>query len=286
MKILNCPAAASKWCNTVRQQGLSLGFVPTMGALHEGHLTLVRRSVVENDRTCISIFVNPLQFNDPDDFSRYPQNRELDHRKLKAETCDMVFGGESGDMFPEASSINEVKLLDPGPFAAGLEGEFRPGHLEGVCTVVDRLFGFVGPCRAYFGEKDYQQLLVIKHLAERLGFPDIVACPTVRDSHGLALSSRNQRLSNNEINTARLLYASLTAAKRLWHEGERNGKILSASMMRVLQSGDIKVEYAKVRDPDNWLKSESIDRLEQATALIAAQVGDVRLIDNLRLDRS
>ena len=281
MEILDTPNAASNWCKKIRDDGLSLGFVPTMGALHEGHLSLIRRSVDENDRTCVSIFVNPLQFNDHADFDSYPIDTATDHRLLRDNACDMVFGASSADVFPEAESIEDVVLSDPGPFAKGLEGQFRPGHLEGVCTVVERLFRFVGQCRAYFGEKDYQQLLVVRDLAKRLGYPIIVGCETIRDSDGLALSSRNQLLSSDNKKQALVISRALHHASKLARSGERDFDVLSQAMAEVVETGDLEVEYAQVRDPDDWLKGSN--RSQHAIALIAAKVGSVRLIDNLRL---
>jgi len=281
MDILDTPNAASKWCSQVRKDGSTLGFVPTMGALHDGHLSLVRRSIRENDRTCVSIFVNPLQFNDREDFNRYPSDSETDWRLLKNNACDMVFSGTSRDVFPEAASTDKVERIDPGPFAKGLEGHFRPGHLEGVCTVVERLFGFVGQCQAYFGEKDYQQLLVIQDLARRLGYPKIVPCPTQRDSDGLALSSRNRLLSRRQRREALLINRALNRAQELWQSGERNFEMLNQAMVGIMESGELEIEYAQVRDPNNWLDESNLS--EHAIALIAAKAGSVRLIDNLRL---
>ncbi len=283
LTVLQDPASATQWCREQRELNQTIGFVPTMGALHEGHLSLVKRAIDENDVTCVSIFVNPLQFNEADDYSNYPRDIDLDYRLLDEVGCDMVFGGTNRDMFPEAESIKEVTILDPGQFATGLEGEFRPGHLEGVCTVVERLFKFTGDCRAYFGLKDYQQTLVVRDLANNLGYPEIRTCETVRDKHGLALSSRNALLSKSELALATNISKALYSAKVLWDNGCRECDQLRAAMRDNLPA-PLRVEYADVRDPENWQANSPVGTINHAIALIAARVGEVRLIDNLQLD--
>ncbi len=278
------PLLATDWCQEQRKQQRTIGFVPTMGALHRGHLSLVERAIADNDVTCVSIFVNPLQFNQPDDYSSYPRHFDADCQLLDAVGCDMVFSGTNRDMFPEAETLEDVKLLDPGPAGAGLEGHFRPGHLEGVCTVVQRLFQFVGNCRAYFGLKDFQQTLVIRDLAARLGYPEIITCKTIRDHNGLALSSRNALLNSAELKLAQNISKALTLARQLWQAGDRDCDQLRAVMQKNL-TVPLKVDYADVRDPDNWQAQSPQGTLQQAIALIAAYIGDVRLIDNLRLDK-
>ena len=255
-----------------------------MGALHAGHLSLIERAIAENDVSCVSIFVNPLQFNNPKDFSSYPRDLQSDYRILEEINCDMVFRGSSQDVFPEASSLEEVEILDPGRFAEGLEGEFRTGHLQGVCTVVDRLFRFVGKCKAYFGLKDYQQLQVILDLSTRLGYPEIVACPTIRDEQGLALSSRNELLTSSQIDAAKQIFRALTEARNSWQLGIRDANALQQEMHENLRADQIQVDYAEIRDPCNWQPDSPNGLVEQAVALIAAHIGSVRLIDNLRLD--
>ncbi len=286
LEIIENPSSASDWCTKQRSQGFRIGFVPTMGALHAGHKALIERSIDENDVTCVSIFVNPLQFNDPDDYKKYPRNLESDYKILEKLGCDMVFCGTSRDMFPEASNLEQVEILDPGPYASGLEGDYRPGHLEGVCTVVNRLFRFVGECRAYFGLKDYQQSLVVRHLAEKLGYPQVIACDTVRESSGLALSSRNRLLSSKDESTATHIYRALTEAKKLWNSGVRDSQELSAVMKSILDEPSIVVEYAEIRDPDDWQGNSPIGEFDRAVALVAVKIGGVRLIDNLRLDQA
>lgn len=284
LEILADPASAGKWCEKHRQQGRSIGFVPTMGALHEGHLSLIVRAVSENDRTCASIFVNPLQFNDPQDFVRYPKDLSSDYSKLSEHDCDMVFLGSVADYFNGETDLGKITLLDPGPFGKGLEGDYRPGHLEGVCTIVNQLFKFIGNCNAYFGLKDYQQLRVIQDLASRLGYPNVVPCRTVRDKDGLALSSRNQLLGTEERQIALKIYLSLVHAKDAWQTGERDPANLRRTMIETLDCPEIKIDYAEVRDPEYWTEHAPAKLLSQAIALVAVYIGTTRLIDNLRLD--
>ena len=257
--------------------------VPTMGALHDGHLELVRRAVKENTVSVVSIFVNPLQFNERDDFKAYPRDIGSDSQLLKREGCDMVFTGTLLDFFPEAENADQIVMLEPGPFAEGLEGSHRPGHFSGVRTIVERLFRTVHPDRAYFGEKDFQQTLVVKDLAQNMGYPEIVVCPTRREESGLAMSSRNQLLTPDQRDEAAIIYRALLAARDAWSNGERRATELSAIMHQVLDESSLDVEYAEIKDPLNWTRTARDQHLEQAQALIAARCGDVRLIDNLRL---
>jgi pantoate--beta-alanine ligase len=276
------PAAAAEWCGAVRAAGERLGFVPTMGALHAGHLALVRRALAENERVCVSVFVNPLQFNDPADCERYPRDLEADARLLAGVGCSMLFTGTLAQFFPEVAPGAPIPRRDPGPAARGLEGEFRPGHFEGVATICARLFERVRPTRAYFGEKDFQQCLVVEHLAAQLGFPEIVVCPTSRDPDGLARSSRNLLLAPAERRTALGLARALFAARAAWQAGERDPERLEAQLASELAREPLVVEYAAVRDPERFGERPRAP-LQRARALIAARAGSVRLIDNLDL---
>jgi pantoate--beta-alanine ligase len=288
--ILRCsdPERARRWCDAERAAGRAIGFVPTMGALHEGHLELVRRARAENNRCAVSIFVNPLQFDDPADLARYPRDFERDAAELEREGCDMVFTGTLEQFFPEAGGRREaIGWREPGPAAEGLEGELRPGHFRGVATIVARLFEIVRPARAYFGEKDFQQTRVVRDLARELGYPEIVVCPTSREPSGLALSSRNARLDPDERERALAIVRALEAARRAWLErGLREPAALREAMLAVLAPSGLEVEYAEVRDPERWTALEPAGPLVRALALVAARAGGVRLIDNLRLDRA
>ena len=282
---LDSPTEAARWCSAQRDHGRTIGFVPTMGALHSGHLSLVTRACNENTACCASIFINPLQFEDAEDYDAYPRDTESDLALLKAHGCDMVFMGSLHQFFPEISDINEIKTLSAGPHGSGLEGQFRPGHLDGVTTIVERLFRTVGAARVYFGEKDFQQTLVVSDLARDMGYPEVVVCPTVREDSGLALSSRNVLLSTDEKTRAQRIYPALLAARDAWSSGERDPGRLSAIMMECLSLDGLVVEYAEVRDPGHWISEPQATPLEHAQALIAVRVGSVRLIDNLRLDQ-
>jgi pantoate--beta-alanine ligase len=282
---LDIPTEAARWCSAQRDRGSTIGFVPTMGALHSGHLSLVTRACNENTACCASIFINPLQFEDAEDYDAYPRDTESDLALLKAHGCDMVFMGSLHHFFPEISDINEIKTLSAGPHGSGLEGQFRPGHLDGVTTIVERLFRTVGAARVYFGEKDFQQTLVVSDLARDMGYPEVVVCPTVREDSGLALSSRNVLLSTDEKTRAQRIYPALLAARDAWSSGERDPGRLSAIMMECLSLDGLVVEYAEVRDPGHWISEPQATPLEHGQALIAVRVGSVRLIDNLRLDQ-
>lgn len=284
---LDTPAQARAWCAARRAEGARVGFVPTMGALHDGHLELVRRAARENDVAVVSVFVNPLQFDEKSDFERYPRDFAGDTRLLERASCAMAFTGTLAGFFPGEldahGALPATKLLDPGPTALGLEGAFRHGHFAGVATIVDRLFDVVAPHVAYFGEKDYQQTLVVRDLARRRGSPPIVVCPTSREPSGLARSSRNERLTADERREAAAIHCALVAARATWARGERRASELAAVLRAALEPTPLRVEYATVRDPDRWTADEPTEPLARGRALIAARLGAVRLIDNLDL---
>lgn len=285
---LDDPRTAERWCRDWMASGRSLGFVPTMGALHDGHLALVRRARRENDAVCVSVFVNPLQFNEKRDFELYPRDFDADVKLLDGAGTSMVFTGTLASFFPGEldahGELVESAWRDPGEPALGLEGDLRPGHFRGVATIVARLFDVARPTRAYFGAKDYQQTLVVRDLVRRLGGPQIVVCETEREPSGLARSSRNELLSADERREAVVLYRSLRAARDDWQRGERSPRALAARMHSTFERSPARVEYAEVRDPERWTRAAPTHALERAVALVAARIGKVRLIDNLRLD--
>ena len=258
----------------------TLGLVPTMGALHEGHLTLVRQAREACGAVAVSIFVNPTQFNEGADFDRYPRTLKRDLELLEPTGCDLVFAPDAATMYPPgfASSI------EVGPVAKPLEGAMRPGHFAGVATVVCKLLNIVQPTRAYFGQKDAQQLAVIRRMAADLDLPfEIVGVPTVREADGLAMSSRNVHLTPDERAQAPALYRALQLAKAAWGGGERDGDQLRAAMKAVLAGAPLgRVEYASIADP---LTLVELDEVGDAGALasLAVRFGDTRLIDNLVL---
>lgn len=285
---LDDPRAAGEWCRAQRAAGRSLGFVPTMGALHAGHLELVRRALRETERVCVSVFVNPLQFDDPRDLERYPRDLARDVRLLEDAGCPMVFTGTLAQFFPgeldASGALPPERRVDPGPFAEGLEGERRPGHFAGVATIVERLFETVEPDAAYFGAKDFQQCLVVRDLALRRGGPRVVVCPTVREPSGLARSSRNALLDPALAPAAPRLFAALRAGEAAWSEGLREPVELRARMVAHLSGSGLELEYLELRDPLAWSATPPTGRLERAVALAAARLGGVRLIDNHPLD--
>jgi pantoate--beta-alanine ligase len=294
---LQCPRApiatlrsvreAREWCQRVRAEGRSLGFVPTMGALHEGHLSLVRRALRENDLVCISVFVNPLQFDEQGDLDNYPRDFEGDAALLEGVGASMVFTGTLAEFFEgeldESGGLPRTRLLDPGPCAEGLEGSFRRGHFPGVATIVGRLFDVVQPDRAYFGQKDYQQARVVSELAARRGAPEVVVCPTSREPSGLARSSRNTRLDARQRELATAISRALFRAAEAWQAGERRSSVLRGLLHEELDVPGLELEYAALRPLEGWSAEEPHGDLESAVALVAARVGPVRLIDNFVL---
>jgi pantoate--beta-alanine ligase len=267
-------------CDRERARGRSVGFVPTMGALHEGHASLVRRARDERDIVVASIFVNPMQFDDPADLAGYRRDEERDLSVLRDLGVDLAFVPGVEEMYPRGEP--EV-TVDPGPLGDRFEGESRPGHFRGVATVVAKLFHAVGRCAAYFGEKDAQQLAVIRAMVRGLGFPvELVACPTIREPDGLAMSSRNGRLSPEQREAAGCLFLALSEAAELARGGERDTARLVAAMAReVGATPQARLDYAAVVDDETFEDVATV--AGPARALVAARFGDVRLIDNLRL---
>lgn len=265
---------------TARVDGVSVGFVPTMGALHEGHESLIRRSVADTDLTVVSIFVNPLQFGPSEDLVSYPRSLEADLLVAAGAGAGLVFAPGVRDVWPDgppATSVSVAGLRDT------LEGAVRPGHFDGVATVVAALCSLVGPCRAYFGEKDFQQLIVVRRLVRDLLLPvEVVACPTVRAGDGLACSSRNSRLSAPERTAAAVLGRALQAAARLVDTGElRVSELVHAVETLVADESLVDLDYAEVVDPTTLARLRRV--APGARLLVAARVGRTRLIDNLAL---
>ncbi|MCM8747682.1 pantoate--beta-alanine ligase [Thermomicrobiaceae bacterium CFH 74404] len=254
----------------------SVGFVPTMGYLHVGHLELVRRARRENDAVVVSIFVNPLQFGPHEDFARYPRDLQRDLRLLQGERVNLVFAPEIAEIYPPGFTTQ----VDVGPIGERLEGASRPGHFRGVATVVTKLFMIVQPHRAYFGWKDAQQVVVIRKLVADLAIPvEIVAVPTVREPDGLACSSRNVYLSPEERRVAPALYAALARARALWQEGERDAERLrQAVRARLADEPLLRVDYVSVADAATMEELVVVDR--PAILSLAAWLGTTRLIDS------
>ena len=256
-----------------------IGFVPTLGYLHDGHLSLVRAAKKQNEHTVASIFVNPTQFNNPDDFKRYPRDNDGDLAQLLEQGVDAVFMPSAEEMYPAGQSTS----VDVGEVTERLEGEHRPGHFRGVTTVVAKLFNVVRPTRAYFGRKDAQQLVVIRRMVRDLHLGvEIVAMRTIREADGLALSSRNARLSPAEREAALVLSKALRLAAQRWQGGERNCNRLRDQMQSLISSEPLaRVDYVSVADTETLQELESIEG--EALVSLAVQIGDVRLIDNITL---
>ncbi|HEY8117514.1 MAG TPA: pantoate--beta-alanine ligase [Actinomycetota bacterium] len=273
-------AATRAACDRARAEGGAVGFVPTMGALHEGHRSLMRRAKAERDVTVVSIFVNPLQFGDPSDLETYPRGEEADLLVAGREGVDLVFAPAVDEMYPDGEP--EV-TVDPGPLGERFEGASRPGHFRGVATVVAKLFDTVGPCAAYFGEKDAQQLAVIRRMVRDLSMPvEVRCCPVVREPDGLALSSRNRLLSPEQREAATCLFLALSVAAELARAGERDaGKLVAAMAREIGATPQARIAYVAVVDEETFEEPPAIGR--PARALVAARFGRVRLIDTLLL---
>jgi pantoate--beta-alanine ligase len=260
-----------------RAGGGSVGLVPTMGFLHAGHLSLVERARRENDRVAASLFVNPKQFGPSEDLARYPRDRARDTQLLEEAGCELLFAPDGLEMYPAGFET----VVDVGSVSAPLEGGRRPGHFRGVATVVLKLFNILQPDRAYFGQKDAQQLAVIKKMTRDLDVPvEIVACPTVREEDGLAMSSRNVYLDADDRRAAPVLYRALSAARDRWTAGERDAEALRQAMRSILAAEPrARADYVSVADPETC---RELDRVEDAALFsIAAAVGKARLIDNV-----
>ncbi len=270
------PAAMRELSLEMRAAGKTVGLVPTMGALHAGHMSLVRRAREENDFLAVSVFVNPAQFGPGDDYGKYPRKLEEDMELCAAEKVDAVFAPETGVMYP----ADAVTFVEAGAVAQRLDGMSRPGHFRGVCTVVAKLFNIVLPDRAYFGQKDAQQAAVIKGMVRDLDFgAKIVVCPTVREPDGLAMSSRNAYLSPAEREAALALHRALEKAAEMVAGGERRATTIAAAMAEeVVMDPLCELDYAAVVDPESFEDMSGLDR--PALAALAVHVGKARLIDN------
>jgi pantoate--beta-alanine ligase len=261
--------------------GESAGLVPTMGYLHAGHISLVEMARSQNDIVVVSIFVNPTQFGPSEDFTSYPRDRERDLHMLEEAGVDWVFAPPVEEMYPPGHSTY-VEVRD---VTARLEGAARPGHFSGVATVVAKLFNIVQPHRAYFGQKDAQQVVVVRKMVADLNFPlEIVVAPTMREPDGLAMSSRNVYLDPRERQAALVLFRSLSAAKELWDRGERRGSALREAMSRTLAAEPLaRPDYVSVADLTTLQELDDTAKATGALASLAVRIGKTRLIDNLLL---
>ncbi len=268
-----------KQLNALREKG-GVGFVPTMGALHSGHISLVNQAVHENQVVVVSIFVNPNQFNDASDLKRYPRNLEADLKLLEPTGCDLVFAPEAEEIYPEP----DTRIFDFGPLEQVMEGKHRPGHFNGVAQVVSRLFEIVKPDKAYFGLKDFQQLAIINQLVRMLKLPvEIVPCSIIREKNGLAMSSRNELLSAEERENAALIFKTLSRAKNL--AGTISVRELKNEVIETINKNPfLNVEYFEIVDFENLQPVKSWSEKGKKIGCIAVFCGKVRLIDNIVLN--
>jgi pantoate--beta-alanine ligase len=263
-----------------RAAGLRIALVPTMGNLHRGHISLVETALARADRVVASVFVNPLQFGPQEDFGRYPRTLERDTEQLERVGVHLLFAPTAFEMYPVG--IERTSVVDVPEYSGILEGHVRPGHFAGVATVVTKLFNIVAPDVAVFGEKDFQQLVVVQRLVRDLCMPiEIVGVPTVRDPDGLALSSRNQYLSPRERSAAPRLHSTLRALRKRVVDGERRWQELETEAMRELARAGFVPDYVSVRRAADLLPPREGDR--ELVVLAAARLGSTRLIDNLRV---
>ena len=279
MKIISDPRKLKTEIDSFRKSGLKIGFVPTMGALHSGHITLVENSVRENDVTVVSIFVNPTQFNNADDLKKYPRDLNKDANLLSKAGCNLIFAPEPADIYSD-SELNERFTFDFEGLDKVMEGKFRPGHFNGVVQIVSKLFTLVEPHKAYFGEKDFQQLAIIHLMVRKMGFNvEIVDCKIVRETSGLALSSRNERLTDEQkVQAARIsaiLFESVKLAKTKTPE-----ELHLWVLLQLENAPGLKAEYFEIANSVTLQTLKSWD--EPAVGCVAVFCGDVRLIDNVR----
>jgi pantoate--beta-alanine ligase len=269
----------TQYLHQQKKENRSIGFAPTMGALHKGHLYLIKASKKENDITVSSIFVNPAQFNDPKDFEKYPVTLDKDIYLLEQTGCDVLFLPTVEEIYPAEESKEELYAL--GFLETVLEGKFRPGHFQGVCKVMHRLLSIVQPHNLYMGQKDYQQCMVIKKLIEVSHFDTrLHICPTQREKEGLAMSSRNLRLSPVQKEKAFAIHQSLLFFKK--ELGTKNiDELKSSAQQKLLEAGFAKIDYVEIANAENLSLINEWDGKTPLVALIAAFMGEIRLIDNM-----
>ena len=279
MKVFNFIVDIQRFVEEKHNAGLKVGFVPTMGALHEGHLSLINRAKNDNDIVVSSVFVNPIQFNNPTDLEKYPRTPELDIEKLKNAGCDAVFMPSVEEMYPEKVEDH----YDFGDLERVMEGACRPGHFNGVAIVVRKLFEIVNPDRAYFGEKDFQQLAIIKKMVANLNMGlEIVPCPIIRENDGLAMSSRNVRLNEAERAIAPKIFATLNDAVSK-KDSMSPAEMREYALAKYAEIKEFDVEYVEITDEINLQSINNWNECEHARIFVALQLGPVRLIDNVRI---
>ncbi len=284
MEIITKSTSIFQKVRKLRNSAKTIGFVPTMGALHNGHLSLVERSKQENDITIVSIFVNPTQFNNAEDLNKYPRTIEADINILSKAGCDIIFTPNKEDIYPDDNSLKcDINF---GTLAQVMEGQFRTGHFDGVANVVRRLFNAVAPHRAYFGQKDFQQLAIIRHLVECKNYEiEIIGCPIIRENNGLAMSSRNIRLTNEQRNNAALISETLSAAVRKKNEMSIN-KIKKWVVNQINTNSFLETEYFEIVDGQTLQPIAKWSSTKFIVGCIAVFAGKIRLIDNITFNNA
>ena len=280
MKVINKTSDLQAIIEQFKNDGKSIGLVPTMGALHKGHLSLVKNSISNNDITVVSIFVNPTQFNNPNDLASYPRTVDKDLELLQTVGCDVVFAPEADDIYSKSETDSRFEFDFEG-LDKVMEGKFRPGHFNGVVQIVSKLFDLVRPNRAYFGEKDFQQLAIIRLMTRRYNLPiEIVPCPIVREDSGLALSSRNSLLKDNEKQVAQHIYAVLNESRQFVPQTEVE-ELKQCVIAAIEQKPELKVEYFDIVDGHTLKSIGKWDEFDYIVGCITVFCGNVRLIDNI-----
>lgn len=280
MKVINKTSDLQAIIEQFKNDGKSIGLVPTMGALHKGHLSLVKNSISNNDITVVSIFVNPTQFNNPNDLASYPRTVDKDLELLQTIGCDIVFAPEADDIYSKSETDSRFEFDFEG-LDKVMEGKFRPGHFNGVVQIVSKLFDLVRPNRAYFGEKDFQQLAIIRLMTRRYNLPiEIVPCPIVREDSGLALSSRNSLLKDNEKQVASHIYAVLNESRQFVPQTEVE-ELKQCVIAAIEQKPELKVEYFDIVDGHTLKSIGKWDEYDYVVGCITVFCGNVRLIDNI-----
>lgn len=267
---------------SVTKENTTIGFVPTMGALHQGHLSLIEKSLTENQLTVVSIFVNPTQFNNPEDLEKYPRTLEKDTQKIETVSKDVIIFAPSVDDIYEGKTI--AKAFDFDGLENQMEGKHRPGHFDGVGTIVKRLFEIVTPTNAYFGEKDFQQLQIVKKMVEKQQMPvNVIGCPIYREPNGLAMSSRNERLTAQQKEDSSLIYKTLKTAKKKF--GTESAKEIADWVESVFKKNpEFRLEYFQIADEGQLLPIDKKDNTKKYRAFIAVFINSIRLIDNISLN--
>ncbi len=281
MELIKTRSELRIYLNSARKKGSKIGFVPTMGALHPGHISLIERAKSENNIVVCSIFVNPTQFNNPADLERYPKTPEKDQKMLIEAGCDLLFLPNIDEMYPPGDP--QTPVLNLGKLDQVMEGKHRPGHFQGVIQIVSRLFDVVEPDRSYFGQKDFQQLAVIREMVRKLGYHvQVIGCPIIRGKNGLAMSSRNILLSPHERERAAGIYVTLLEVKKLSSTTPVK-ELLDLAVERLASIEGLSCEYFEIADSSTLLSVNSMNDADSVIACVAVWMGKVRLIDNIFL---